>query len=138
MGMRTNSRVIGLLGRALQLEMESAQQHMTRASLASLWGDRELADHLTRLSDEEMGHADLLTRQMLLLGYAPPGLSLNPVRPGRNPEEILALSRAHEWETVRFYEESANWFRRFQPDETGALFAHLLDQELGHVRQLGG
>ncbi|MBN2872080.1 MAG: bacterioferritin [Halothiobacillaceae bacterium] len=133
-----NSRVIGLLGRALQLEMESAQQHMTRASLAGLWRDQRLADTLTRLSDEEMGHADLLTRQMLLLGYAPPGLSLDPVRPGRDPEEILALSRAHEWQTVRFYEESAHWFRRFQPDETGALFAYLLEQEMGHARQLGG
>jgi len=138
MSMRTHSRVIGLLGRALQLEMEAAQQHMTRASLVSLWGDQALADLLIRLSDEEMGHADLVTRQMLLLGYAPPALSLDPVRPGRDPQEILALSRAHEWETVRFYEDAAHWFRRFQPDETGALFAHLLEQELGHVRQLGG
>lgn len=138
MTMRSNSRVIGLLGRALELEMESAQQHATRAALASLWGQQALAEHLRRLSDEEMGHADLVIRQMLLLGYAPPALSLAPARPGRDPEELLALSRTNEWETVRFYEDAANWSRRFQPDETGALFAHLFNEELGHVRQLGG
>ncbi len=136
--MRSNSRVIGLLGRALELEMESAQQHATRASLASLWGQHSLAEQLYGLSDEEMGHADLVTRQMLVLGFAPPALSLDPVRPGRDPEELLALGRAKEWETVRFYEEAANWFRRFQPDETGALFAHLFNEELEHVRRLGG
>ncbi|MFN2382128.1 MAG: bacterioferritin [Guyparkeria sp.] len=136
--MRSNPRVIGLLGRGLELEMESAQQHATRAALASLWGQHSLAEQLTRLSDEEMGHADLVTRQMLLLGFAPPALSLAPVRPGRDPEELLALSRAKEWETARFYEDGASWFRRFQPGETGALFAHLLNEELGHVRQLGG
>lgn len=136
--MRSNSRVVGLLGRALELEMESAQQHATRASLASLWGEHSLAEQLYSLSDVEMGHADLVTRQMLLLGFAPPALSLAPVRPGRDPEELLALSRAKEWETVRFYEDASNWFRRFQPDETGALFAHLFNEELGHVRQLGG
>ncbi|MFW6020740.1 MAG: ferritin-like domain-containing protein [Guyparkeria sp.] len=138
MSMRNNSRVIGLLGRALELEMESAQQHATRATLASLWGQHSLAEQLYGLSDEEMGHADLVTRQMLLLGFAPPALSLAPVRPGRDPEELLALTRAKEWETVRFYEDTANWFRRFQPDETGALFAHLFNEELGHVRRLGG
>ena len=44
--MRSNSRVIGLLGRALELEMESAQQHATRATLASLWGQHTLAEQL--------------------------------------------------------------------------------------------
>lgn len=136
--MRPHPRVIGFLMRALEHELDAVQQYQTRAALAELWGQASLAEFFRHEVTEELEHADRLTRQLLLLGVAPQGMTIQPVRPGRDPEEMLALSAEHERRAVHLYDEARLFCERVRDGENHALFSQLLQEELSHLQQLNG
>lgn len=131
--MLPNPRINGYLARALSHELNVVQQYLTQACLCDLWGLRDRADALRRDANEELGHAGLLISRMLTLGVAPNGTQLNPVRPGRDPREMLEMDRQLEAEAVRLYIEAEHYCRRFRDAETAALFGRLLRDEQEHL-----
>ena len=134
--MRPHPRVIGFLMRGLEHELNAVQQYQTRATLAALWGDQGLADAFRREASEELGHVELLTRHLLLLGVAPQGMTIAPVRPGRDPEEMRQLSAEHERSAIYLYDEARLFCHRVRDARTYDLFAHLLQEEMGHLQQM--
>lgn len=134
--MLANPRINGYLARALSHEMNAVQLYLTQAMLCELWGMQERAEALRRDAGEELGHAGLLIRRMLTLGVAPNTTQLNPVRPGRDPREMLELDRQHEWAAVRMYAEAEQYSRRFQDHATAQLFSELLRDEQEHLQCL--
>lgn len=136
--MRPHPRVIGFLMRGLEHELNTVQQYQTRATLADLWGEDSLADYFRHEIAEEQAHAERLTRQLLLMGVAPNGMSIDPVRPGRNAEEMLALSAEHERRAIHLYDEARRFCERVRDAENHALFTELLQDELSHLQQLNG
>jgi Bacterioferritin (cytochrome b1) len=134
--MLTNPRISGYLSRALGHELNAVQLYLTQANLCEMWGMQERAECLRKDASEELGHASLLIRRMLLLGLAPNGTQLPPVRPGRDAREMLLLDRELEGEAVRLYIEAEAYCRRFRDDDTADLFGRLLVEEQEHYDHL--
>ena len=134
--MATDPRLMGYLARALNHEMAAVQQYLAQASLTAMW---QLGEHSRRFrgdAEEELGHAQQLIERMLVLGIPSSGTQLPPIRPGRTLEEMLLIDRELEIEAIRLYEEAAHYCARMRDGETQALFTGLLQDELGHLRDL--
>ncbi len=134
--MATDPRLTGYLQRALSHEMAAVQQYLAQASLTAMW---QLDAHSRRFrsdAEEELGHAQQLIARMLVLGVPCNGTQLPPIRPGRSIAEMLLIDRELEIEAIRMYQEAAHYCGRMRDGETQTLFAGLLQDELGHLRDL--
>ena len=136
--MANDPRMMGYLMRALSAEMAAVQQYLTQASLTAMWQLGAPSSRFRRDAEEELGHAQRLIECMLVLGIPSNGTQLPPIRPGRTLEEMLLIDRALEIEVIRLYEEAAHYCARVRAAETQILFASLLQEELGHLRDLDG
>lgn len=134
--MATDPRRTGYLMRALSHELAAVQQYLAQASLTAMWQLGEHSGCFRSDAEEELGHAQQLIGRMLLLGIPSNGTQLPPIRPGRTLEEMLLIDRELEIEAIRLYEEAAHYSARMRDGETQALFAGLLQDELGHLRSL--
>ncbi|MCR2831658.1 MAG: ferritin-like domain-containing protein [Acidithiobacillus ferrooxidans] len=136
--MANDPRMMGYLTRALSSEMAAVQQYLTQASLTAMWQLGTPSSRFRRDAEEELGHAQRLIERMLVLGIPSNGTQLPPIRLGRSLEEMLLIDRELEIEVIRLYEEAANYCARVRAAETQTLFADLLQEELGHLRDLDG
>ncbi|MHB8296143.1 MAG: ferritin-like domain-containing protein [Acidimicrobiales bacterium] len=134
--MGNDPRMTGYLNRALSAEMAAVQQYLAQASLTAMWQLSEHSSRFRRDAEEELGHAQRFIERMLLLGLAPNGTQLPPIRPGRSLEEMLLIDRELEIDVIRLYEEAAHYCARVRAEEVEALFAGLVREELGHLRDL--
>ncbi len=134
--MAIDPRLTGYLARALSHEMTAVQQYLAQASLTEMW---MLGEHSKRFrgdAEEELGHAQQLIERMLVLGISSKATQLQPIRTGRTLEEMLLIDRELEIEVIHLYEEATRYCARMRDSETQALFARLLQDELGHLRDL--
>jgi bacterioferritin len=134
--MMANPRVLGYLGRALSHELSAIQQYLTHAGLTDLWGMPEVATHFREEATGEQEHAERLTRRMLELGAMPNASQLTPARAGASLYELLAADRAMEQQAVEIYREAANYCALINDGANRDLFATLMNEELGHLREL--
>ena len=134
--MANDPRMTGYLMRALSAEMAAVQQYLTQSSLTAMWQLKEYSGRFRRDAEEELGHAQRLIEHMLMLGIPFNGTQLPPIRPGRSLEEMLLIDRDLEIDVIRLYEEAAHYCARMRAEELQVLFAGLLQEELGHLRDL--
>ena len=134
--MPANPRVAGFLSQALNHEMTVVQQYLTQASLCELWGLGREAAYFRREAGEELEHAGQIIRHMLGLGLLPNATQLAPVRPGRDPREMLLLDRKLELDAVLLYAEALRHAQRFRDAASGQLFAALLADEEAHLAEI--
>lgn len=129
-------RLSGYLSRALSHEMAAVQQYLVQAKLAGMWGFLKHSGQFRQDASEELMHAERLIERMLVLGIPCNATQLPPVRTGRTLEEMLQIDRQLEIEVIRLYEEAAHYCARRQDRETQALMSALLEDELGHLKDL--
>ena len=129
-------RLKGYLIRSLNSEMAAVQQYLTQASLAGMWQLEKYSSRFRHDAQEELGHAQRLIEQMLIMGIVSNGTHLPPTRPGRSVEEMLLIDRELEIEVIRLYEEAAHYCARLREQELQALFSSLLQDELDHLGDL--
>ena len=134
--MHTDPRLSGYLSRALSHEMAAVQQYLLQAKLTGMWGLSAQSAHFRNDVSEELVHAERLMERMLVLGIPCNATQLPPIRPGRTLEEMLHIDRQLEIEAIRLYEEAASYCARRQDGETQALMRALLEDELGHLKEL--
>ena len=134
--MQIDSRLSGYLSRALSHEMAAVQQYLLQAKLTGMWGLSAQSTHFRNDVNEELVHAERLMERMLVLGIPCNATQLPPIRPGRTLEEMLHIDRQLEIEAIRLYEEAAAYCARRQDGETLQLLRAILDDELGHLREL--
>ena len=134
--MQIDPRLSGYLSRALSHEMAAVQQYLLQAKLAGMWGLSAQSAHFRNDVNEELVHAERLMERMLVLGIPCNATQLPAVRPGRTLEEMLQIDRLLEIEAIRLYEEAALYCGRRQDGETQALMRALLEDELGHLKDL--
>lgn len=134
--MMPDHRIISLLRRALAHELTAVQLYLAQARLSAIWGQDEASGRFREDVNAELGHAELLMEQLLLLGMDPAASVLGAARVGRDLKEMLEIDRVVEMEAVRLYQEAVRYceWRRDQPHR--ALFARILEDELEHVREL--
>jgi len=134
--MHTDPRLSGYLSRALSHEMAAVQQYLLQAKLTGMWGLSAQSTKFRNDVSEELVHAERLMERMLILGIPCNATQLPPIRPGRTLEEMLHIDRGLEIEAIRLYEEAAHYCGRRQDVETQALMQAILEDELGHLREL--
>ena len=134
--MHTDPRLSGYLGRALSHEMAAVQQYLLQAKLTGMWGMSAQSAQFRRDVGEELVHAERLMERMLILGIPCNATQLPPTRPGRTLAEMLHIDRELEIEAIRLYEEAVLYCGRRQDRETQALMQAILEDELGHLREL--
>ena len=134
--MQQDPRLSGYLSRALSHEMAAVQQYLLQAKLVGMWGMAAQSAKFRTDVSEELTHAERLMERMLILGIPCNGTQLPPARPGRTLEEMLHIDRELEIEAIRLYEEAALYCGRRQDRETQALMQSILEDELGHLREL--
>ena len=134
--MHFDPRLSGYLTRALSHELAAVQQYLMQAKLAGLWGMADMSARLREDVNEELVHAERLMERMLMLGIPSNATQLSTVRTGRSVEEMLQIDRELEIEAVRLYEDAAHYCARIRDSETQALFADILQDELGHLGDL--
>ena len=116
--------------------MAAVQQYLLQAKLTGMWGMSAQSAHFRNDVSEELVHAERLMERMLVLGIPCNGTQLPPIRPGRNLEEMLHIDREIEVDAIRLYEEAAAYCVRRQDGETLQLMRSILEDELGHLREL--
>ncbi|KXW59177.1 ferritin-like domain-containing protein [Ferrovum myxofaciens] len=134
--MYTDPRLSGYLSRALSHELAAVQQYLMQAKLTGLWGLSAQSAQFRRDVNEELVHAERLMERMLILGIPCNATQLPPIRPGRTLAEMLQIDRGLEIEAIRLYEEAAFYCARRQDGETQALMRALMEDELGHLKEL--
>ena len=134
--MYSDPRLSGYLTRALSHELAAVQQYLMQAKLAALWGMADLSTRMREDVNEELVHAERLMERMLVLGIPSNALQLPPARTGRSVEEMLQIDRVLEIDVIRLYEEAGHYCARIRDSETQALFADILQDELGHLGEL--
>lgn len=134
--MQSDPRLSGYLSRALSHELAAVQQYLMQAKLAGLWGMADMSARLRTDVNEELIHAERLMTRMLVLGIPSNATQLPPARTGRSVEEMLQIDRVLEIEAIRLYEEATHYCARIRDCETQALFADILQDELGHLSDL--
>ena len=135
-GMTCDPRLGGYLSRALSHEMAAVQQYLLQAKLVGLWGMDKQSALFRHDVSEELVHAERLMERMLILGIPCNAVMLPPIRSGRTLEEMLTIDHQMELEAVRLYEEAAHYCARRQDKETHALLNAILQDELGHLKDL--
>ncbi len=134
--MATDSRLSGYLQRALSHEMAAVQQYLMQAKLVGLWGMDEMSKRMREDVLEELVHAERFMERMLVLGIPCNATQLPPVRTGRSLEEMWQINCVLEIEAIRLYEEGSHYCARIRDSETQALFADIMQEEVGHLRAL--
>ena len=116
--------------------MAAVQQYLFQATLTGMWGLSEQSAHFRNDVSEELVHAERLMARMLVLGIPCNATQLPPIRAGRTLEEMLHIDRQLEIEAIRLYEEAVAYCARRQDGETLQLMRGILEDELGHLREL--
>ena len=134
--MHTDPRLSSYLSRALNHEMAAVQQYLLQAKLTEMWGLSTQSAQFRRDVDEELRHVERLMERMLVLGIPCNATQLPPIRAGRTLEEMLQIDRLIEIEAIRLYEEAELYCARRRDKETQALMHAILQDELGHLKEL--
>ena len=134
--MMPDQRIVGLLRRALAHELTAVQLYLAQARLTALWGQDQASGRFREDVNAELRHAELLMEQLLLLGANPAASVLGAAHVGRDLKEMLEIDRVIEMEAVRLYQEGIRYCARRRDQPQHALFAHILEDELEHVREL--
>ena len=133
---RTDSRILGYLGRALSLELSAVQMYSTQARLVASWGLDEPAQRLRSEAQEEMRHVERIIARMLALGVAPNASQLRPVRLGEDLQALLQEDYAFESELVQLYFDAAAHGARIGSQSDRVFFQTLLEEEQAHEQEL--
>lgn len=131
-----DQRVLGILGRALSLELSAVQLYTTQAKLVATWGLDEVAEKFRSEAAEELGHAERIISRMLALGVAPNASQLRPVKLGQNLRQLLEHDYAFEMELVSLYDDAVRHCSRIGDRDNRLLFETLLAEEQAHGQSL--
>jgi len=134
--LKTDSHVLGYLGRALSLELSAVQLYSTQARLVETWGLTEVAKKFSDEASEEMGHADRIISRMLALGVAPNASQLRPVSLANNLQMLLQYDYEFENELISLYDNAVRHCASIADHDNRLFFEALLAEEKAHAQAL--
>ena len=130
--MKGNAQVLKRLNLALKGELTAINQYFLHARMFDDWGVTKLGKHEYDESIEEMRHADVLIKRILLLEGLPNLQDLGKLYIGENVEEALKGDLKLEQEGIQNYRDGIKDCEAAQDYVTRDLFIKLMADEEGH------
>ena len=130
--MKGNAQVLKRLNLALKGELTAINQYFLHARMFDDWGVTKLGKHEYDESIEEMRHADVLIKRILLLEGLPNLQDLGKLYIGENVEEALKGDLKLEQEGIQNYRDGIKDCEAAHDYVTRDLFIKLLADEEGH------
>lgn len=132
---KSDTNVLGFLGRALSLEMTAVQQYLTLSRLLRLRGFEKLAQHFQSEASEELSHADRIIGRMLVLGVSPSMTQLRAPRLGESLPELMSGAQALEKDIMNLYRQAVDHCGRVNDYDSRLFFDQLLQEEMQHYNE---
>src|SRR5262245_60291752 len=131
--MKGDAKVIQYLNDALKHELTAINQYFLHSRLLDDWGVSKLAKHEYKESIEEMQHADLFIKRILLLEGMPNLQELNKLLIGEDVKEVLECDLKLELDAIKLYREAVGYCESVKDYVSRDLFAKILTDEEGHA-----
>ncbi len=131
--MKGDPKVIEWLNRALKAELTAINQYFLHSRMLEDWGLERMAKKEYDESIEEMQHADLLIKRILLLEGLPNLQDLDRLRVAEKPVEVLRCDLEMEREAVPMYRDAVECAEQCRDYVSRDLFQKILDDEEEHV-----
>lgn len=133
---RSDSLVLGYLGRGLSLEFTAVQQFSTQARLLATWGLDAEAGRLQSMVGERMRLADRIIARMLAVGAAPGASQLRPVRVGTTLSAMLEEDSRLDADTQDLYGAAVAHCMRMEDADNRLFFGGLRNDGQTVTREL--
>ncbi|MFA5591769.1 MAG: bacterioferritin [Micavibrio sp.] len=130
--MKGAPQIIKRLNLALKGELTAINQYFLHSRMLDDWGVTKLGKHEYDESIEEMQHADLLIKRILLLGGLPNLQELGKLYIGENVKEVLEGDLKLEREGIDNYRAGIKDCDEANDFVTRDLFIKILTDEEGH------
>jgi bacterioferritin len=130
--MKGNAQVIKRLNMALKGELTAINQYFLHSRMLEDWGVTKMAKHEYKESIEEMQHADILIKRILLLEGLPNLQDLGKLYIGENVVEVLKGDMKLEEEGIANYRAGIKDCEDAGDYVTRDLFLQILKDEEGH------
>ncbi len=130
--MKGNAQVLKRLNLALKGELTAINQYFLHARMFDDWGVTKLGKHEYKESIEEMNHADVLIKRILLLEGLPNLQDLGKLYIGQDVKEALEGDLKLEEEGIANYRDGIKDCEEARDYVTRDLFIKLLGDEEGH------
>ncbi|RLA04967.1 MAG: bacterioferritin [Gammaproteobacteria bacterium] len=131
--MKGNKEVISFLNQVLKMELTAVNQYFLHAKMAANWEYNDFASKSREESIDEMKHADSLIDRILMIEGIPNLQDLGKLYIGEDLPEMVACDLRLEMEAIPLLKEAIVCSEKHQDFISRELFAHILDDEEGHV-----
>ncbi len=134
--MKGNKKVLETLNNSLRGELTAINQYFLHARILDDWGMTKLGRHEKKESIEEMNHADLLIKRILLLEGLPNLQELDKLMIGENVKEVLEADLKLEKHGIATYRKGIAICEEAQDYVSRDLLIKILSDEEGHQDHL--
>jgi bacterioferritin len=134
--MKGDKKALEFLNLLLKKELTAINQYFLHSRILEDWGMTKLARHEYKESIEEMQHADLLIKRILLLGGLPNLQDLGKLFIGENVKEILECDLKLEIDGAQTYREAIQYFESVMDYVSRDLALSILKDEENHQDHL--
>lgn len=131
--MKGDKKVIEYLNAILKKELTAINQYFLHSRMLEDWGVTKLAKHEYQESIEEMQHADILIKRILLLEGLPNLQDMGKIRIGENVKEILECDLAGELEALPILKEAVKYCDSIGDYVSKDIFVSILTDEEHHI-----
>ncbi len=134
--MQGDAKVVSYLNTQLKMELTAINQYFLHARTLKHWGFERMAKFEYEESIDEMKHADLLVKRVLMLDGLPNLQDLGKLMIGENPVEILECDLTLERGSLTHLKEGIAHCESVRDYISRDLLRHILDETEKHVDHL--
>lgn len=131
--LKGDKKVIEYLNKGLKKELTAINQYFLHSRLLEDWGMTKLAKHEYQESIEEMHHADVFIKRILLLGGMPNLQELEKLLIGEDVKEVLECDLKLELDGIKTYREAIEHCEKAKDFVSRDIFLKILADEEEHA-----
>ncbi|MBU0799757.1 MAG: bacterioferritin [Alphaproteobacteria bacterium] len=134
--MKGDKKVIETLNLSLKGELTAINQYFLHARMLEDWGVTKMAKHEYEESIEEMKHADIIIKRLLLIGGLPNLQDLEKLYIGQNVKEVLECDLKLEERGIANYRAGIKVCEEAGDYTSADILKAILADEEGHQDHL--